>query len=162
MDTTDKMNSDKYEMVLLAYPQSFDISSLTTLSYELHKKNNTVVPMEPSTYQNVVPLVSEGNSYVVSKPFVDGFQIVSNNTNFKEAKDEPIDFFHSSKEPKYHVIDWDNTTVEKKVVFPDIRFGHYNKSKINKDEKDKNEKKPKEHKEKHHKKDRKEKKHHKK
>ncbi|EDR28417.1 hypothetical protein EDI_120210 [Entamoeba dispar SAW760] len=114
MSLIDKMNSDEYEMVLITYPRSYDISKIKQLTYNSKGKKNTVVPMEKTSYQNVIPLVNNKKKMSVSKPFVDGFEVIIPGENEEPEKEEDIDFFHSTKEPKYHFVDWRNITVQSK------------------------------------------------
>ncbi|GAT95906.1 hypothetical protein CL6EHI_109870B [Entamoeba histolytica] len=114
MSLIDKMNSDEYEMVLITYPRSYDISKIKQLTYNSKGKKNTVVPMEKTSYQSVIPLVNNKKKMSVSKPFVDGLEVIIPEEYKDQEKEEDIDFFHSSKEPKYHFVDWRTITVQSK------------------------------------------------
>ncbi|GAB1223619.1 hypothetical protein ENUP19_0156G0022 [Entamoeba nuttalli] len=114
MSLIDKMNSDEYEMVLITYPRSYDISKIKQLTYNSKGKKNTVVPMEKTSYQSVIPLVNNKKKMSVSKPFVDGLEVIIPEEYEDQEKEEDIDFFHSTKEPKYHFVDWRNITVQSK------------------------------------------------
>ena len=170
-----KMQSKDYELILIAYPENYDISKLREIKYNISKTEDTVIPMDKNVYQNLIPLANNDRKMTVVNPFVDGVHVVTERKDMS-LEDREIDFYHSTKEPKYHCVDWRNITVTKEPQWPVSLFDYepYKKQVLSKKlakeneikekkekKEEKDEKKEHKHRHHHHKHDDKEKKEHK-
>ena len=99
------------------------MKKIKELKYELNDSKSTVTPLEPSCYQNVIPLFNNDGVLKVSKPFSDGLQITVEGEKVKEEAEKEIDMFHSNKGPVYHFVDWANTHVIKGFQNPIPHYG---------------------------------------
>ena len=145
MSLQQRMESSDYELILISYPEDYDIKQLREIKYNISKGEDTVVPMDKNVYQNIIPLINNDKKMKVANPFVDGVSVVAESKSMA-LEDEKIDFYHSTKEPKYNCVDWRNITVAKEPRWPlnDFDYEPYKKQVLSKKlakEKDRNEKK---------------------